>query len=121
MVPELKDKKGVIYTKYQVITENQQNGWIMSINLQIGNSIRSEKGGGGVGVHYLKSVKRSSFGNGLFGYERNFDGLGVYLNSMMSTPGSDENYIQAHFNSNDREIDHNETGENFCTTKFRNL
>lgn len=94
------------------------------MNLQIGNSQQSEYGGGGVGIHYLKTVKKASLGEGLFGYSKTFDGLGIYLNSGVGRPNSDtgvyENTIKGYFNNNDRQIDYDKDGSG-CFSKFRNL
>ena len=69
----------------------------MTLRVNIGNSIKSEKGGAGMGIFYLKSIKKASLGDGLFGYSKVFDGLGIYLNSILSTPSENgtgyDNYI----------------------------
>ena len=56
----------------------------MDMRVTIGNEMRSNKGGAGIGIHYLKSLHKSAIGNGLFGYGKDFDGLGVYLNSILN-------------------------------------
>ena len=93
LTPELRDKKGQIFSKYHVHDHKQ---WLMSLRVRIGNEIKTEKGGAGMGIYYLKTVKKSSLGDGLFGYSKIFDGLGIYLNSILSSPGETggyENYI----------------------------
>jgi len=42
--------------------------------------------GGGMGIHYLKNVKDEelSTDHNLFGYENDFDGIGVFINPTKS-------------------------------------
>lgn len=68
----------------------------MSLRVRIGNEVKTERGGAGLGIFYLKTIKKASLGDGLFGYSKIFDGLGIYLNSLLSTPGESggfDNYI----------------------------
>ena len=67
----------------------------MDLRITIGNEINSQKGGAGIGIHYLKSLHKSAIGNGLFGYGKDFDGLGVYMNSILNvqSDGEMKNYI----------------------------
>lgn len=58
--------------------------------------MKTESADSGFGIHYLKSIKKSSLGDSQFGYANKFDGLGVYLNSVLkalSDDGTQENYI----------------------------
>lgn len=77
-----------------------------------------------MGIHYLKTVRKSGLGNGLMGISKSFDGLGVYLNSIISYPnesGSDTNIIQVYFNKNDQQINHYAESQNSCQARFRNI
>lgn len=97
----------------------------MTLRVKIGNEVRSAKGGAGMGIYYLKTIKKASLGDGLFGYSKVFDGLGIYLNSILSTPGEGggyENYIQAFFNDNTQQVNPMKLkGEHHCKAKFRNI
>lgn len=97
----------------------------MTLRVKIGNSVKSEKGGAGMGIYYLKTIKKSSLGDGLFGYAKVFDGLGIYLNSILSSQsdkGGFDNYVQAYFNDNTQQINPMKLkGEYHCKAKFRNL
>ena len=64
----------------------------MTLRVKIGNSIRSDKGGAGMGIYYLKTIKKASLGDGLFGYSKVFDGLGIFLNSKLNSPAEDGGY-----------------------------
>jgi len=46
-------------------------------------------------IYYLRGVNKDDLGTGLFGYSKEFDGLGVFLNSVLSTRDGETsmNYI----------------------------
>ena len=78
-----------------------------------------------MGIYYLKTIKKASLGDGLFGYAKVFDGLGIYLNSVLNYPadgGGYYNYIQAYFNDNTEQINPMKLkNTSHCQVRFRNL
>lgn len=86
LVPEIKNKKGAYFTKYYAKSEKE---WIMDLRIRVGNERGSAKGGGGIGIHYLRSISKANIGTGLFGYSKEFDGLAVYMNSILTVTEND--------------------------------
>lgn len=91
MVPELQNKKGVVMNNGQI--DDVHEDWIMNFQLEIGNTMKTEKGGNGVSILLLHEVDKEDFGQGIFGYSKKYDGMGLYLNTILfgKTPGM--NYI----------------------------
>jgi Legume-like lectin family len=123
--PEAMDKKGQLYTK---IPSPLVSDWMLDIELNIGNEKKSSRGGAGVGIYYLKSVdSREQHKEGIFGYANRFEGLGVYLNSVLKAEkkGSSNreimNGIQGYFNDGTSSVNVFGEKKNLCYKKFRNL
>ena len=91
--PEIKDSKGGIHNTN--FTANNGN-WIAEMKLSIGNTAKTNKGGNGVGIHYLKDFDSDDIGTHLFGYTKSFRGMAVYINTILSAKKDDKsaNYIQ---------------------------
>lgn len=72
----------------------------MDLKLRIGNEDKTSKGGNGLGIYYLRDINKDTFGEGLFGYSKTYDGLGVFMNSILQTRDKEnqKNYIQAFTN-----------------------
>lgn len=62
--------------------------WLLEISLELGNDKNSVRGGTGVGIHYLKSVNIDGYKDGIFGYASRFEGLAIYLNSVLKSEGT---------------------------------
>lgn len=103
LVPELKDRKGAIWNKLHTAKTDE---WLIEMRVKIGNEMRTAKGGAGLGIHYLQDINQSMIGTGLFGYSKQFNGLAVYLNSILSTydESSYVNYVQAFTNDGTKQI-----------------
>ena len=57
--------------------------WNFDVVLDIGNEDKTRKGGNGVGIYYLEAFNRDDVGTGIFGFSKNFKGLGIYLNTIL--------------------------------------
>jgi hypothetical protein len=82
ITPESRDKKGVFHS---LEPNPKDNAWMLDVELNIGNDKKSHRGGTGVGIYYLKSVDKISQRDSIFGYSSVFEGLGIYLNSVLIT------------------------------------
>jgi hypothetical protein len=63
----------------------------------IGNQDQTQRGGNGMGIYYLRTLNKEDIGQSLFGYSKKFDGLGIFLNTLLSksVKGADtNNYVQ---------------------------
>ena len=96
------------------------------MQVTIGNTEKTKKGGNGLAFYYLNSINKDEIGNGLFGYSKQFDGLGVFLNSVLNTRDGEKqlNYIQAFSNDGTKQINtmkltQSETMKN-CKAVIRN-
>ena len=100
MVPELQNKKGII--KHSRGIEDVDGDWIMNFQLEVGNTMKTAKGGNGVSILLLHELDKEDFGQGIFGYSKKYDGFGLYLNSVLfgKTPGM--NYIQGFVNDGEK-------------------
>jgi hypothetical protein len=87
LVPELSDKRGAIYN---LNTNENKDQWIIEARVRIGNQEKTKRGGNGVGFYYLSSINKDEIGNGLFGYSKEFDGLAVLLNSVLTSRDGDK-------------------------------
>ena len=51
-----------------------------------------------MGIYYLRSLNKEDIGTSLFGYSKKFDGLGIFLNTLLSKivdgATSNHNYVQ---------------------------
>lgn len=80
IAPEAKDKKGILYSTQQ----NQfYDSWVAEIELHLGNKKKTIRGGTGLGIFYLRSVDKASHTDSIFGYSNRYEGLGVYLNTIL--------------------------------------
>lgn len=120
MVPEVVDKKGAILNKELI---PHKDDWLIDLKVNIGNTQKSNKGGAGLGLYYLKEIDGSQIGTGVFGYTRQFNGMAVFLNSLFNVNENDKtyNYVQAFTNdgtqlTNPMKI----KGEKNCKVIFRN-
>ena len=55
----------------------------MDLKATIGNTQESPKGGAGLAFYYLDSINQQEIGQGLFGYSKQYRGLGVFMNSVL--------------------------------------
>lgn len=74
----------------------------MNFQLEIGNTAKTAKGGNGVAILLLHDLDKEDIGQGIFGYSKKYDGMGVYLNTILNgkTPG--QNYIQGFVNDGEK-------------------
>ena len=95
--PAIKDSKGAIFNKNNVVLGTYHD-WIIDLKVNIGNDAQTSKGGNGMGIYYLRSLNKEDIGTSLFGYSKKFDGLGIFLNTLLSkgVEGSptNHNYVQ---------------------------
>jgi len=94
LTSETKDRKGAIYSK-KTIPEEAKDKWIVRAKLQFGNEAQTQKGGAGAAIHYLDGVNKEEIGNGLFGYSKQYKGIGVYFNTYLQSVEDNKalNYI----------------------------
>lgn len=123
LVPEVADRRGAIYQKHKVETKDQ---WIVDVKMRIGNQDKTPRGGNGLAIHYLRSLNQEDLLKGQFGYEKNFDGLAVYVNNILSQKQKDsdqnQNYVQAFFNDGSQIINFMKTkDQKNCKALIRNL
>ena len=77
-----------------------------------------------MGLYYLESINQDDIGQGLFGYSKQYKGLGVFLNSVlqMDKDGQRYNYLQGFVNDGNQLINPMKIkNEKNCLVKFRNL
>lgn len=74
--------------------------WNFDVILDIGNEENTRKGGNGVGIYYLETFNREDVATGIFGFSKNFKGLGIYLNTILQVEeeGEQYNYVQGFIN-----------------------
>ena len=58
----------------------------------MGNSGKTFKGGNGMAFYYLRNINKEDLGQGSFGYSSTFDGLGVFLNTILQKKKNKETY-----------------------------
>ena len=118
--PEIKDSKGGIHNTNFTTPGN----FITEMKLHIGNTDKTNKGGNGVGIHFLRDFDSDDIGTHLFGYTKTYRGLGVYINTILNAKKDDKsaNYIQAFMNDGVTPINVMKTkGEQNCLAFVRNL
>jgi hypothetical protein len=104
IAPESRDKKGIIYS-----TEPNplMDSWMIDVELHMGNEKQTHRGGTGVGIFYLKNIDKVSHQESIFGFSNRFDGLGVYLNTILRSEADNHettNVVQAFVNDGRRNI-----------------
>lgn len=82
LAPEVKDKKGILYSK---LPNPLTKDWMLDVEVNIGNAKHSSRGGTGLGIFYVKNVDQISHKESIFGYSNRFEGLGVYINSVLKS------------------------------------
>jgi hypothetical protein len=120
LVPEIKDKKGAILNKVVVPSKDE---WLVDLRVHIGNEARTERGGAGLGLYYLRELDQAQIGSGVFGYSREYNGLAVFLNSLFasSKDGKMMNWLQAFPNDGTQMTNPMKVkGEKNCQVVFRN-
>ncbi len=82
IVPESRDKKGMVYNSQP---NELVKDWMLDLEIEIGNEKKTYKGGTGLGIFYLRSVEETLHQETTFGYSNRFEGLGIYLNTLMKS------------------------------------
>ena len=125
VTPETKDKKGIIYS---TVPNPLTKSWMLELEVHIGNDKQTLRGGTGLGLFYLRSIDKVSHKESIFGYSSQFEGIGIYLNSILrsDTPRSSGtkdilNAIQGFYNFGDRSINIFSEKQHICYKRFRNL
>jgi hypothetical protein len=92
ITPETRDKKGILYS-----TEPNPllDSWLTEIELHIGNERETHRGGTGLGIFYLKNVDKVTNKESIFGYTNRFEGLGIYLNTILRSEQGDKEVVNA--------------------------
>ena len=80
MVPEILDRKGILYNNHP---NKFVDSWMFDTEIHLGNEKRTTRGGVGIALMYLRNVEEISSLDSLFGYSNRFDGLGIYLNTIL--------------------------------------
>lgn len=86
--PEVKDTKGGIHNTN--FTSTNGGNWIAEMKFHIGNDAKTNKGGNGVGIHYLRDFDSEDIGTHLFGYTKTFRGMAVYINTILNANKDDK-------------------------------
>ena len=78
-----------------------------------------------MGIYYLRSLNKEDIGTSLFGYSKKFDGLGIFLNTLLSkgVEGSptNHNYVQGFVGDGQMQINFMKTTtEHNCLQPMRN-
>ena len=82
IVPEVKNKKGMIYTKNPNSSKEQ---WMLDIDLsvrrdQVADQLRA---GDGMGIYYTRYIDDDDRAlNNFYGYKDDFDGYGLFINTL---------------------------------------
>ena len=71
------------------------------MEVHLGNAAKTQRGGTGMGFYYVKQVEKVSHADSIFGYTNRYEGLGVYLNTILRNEqhGQLVNPIQAYYNN----------------------
>lgn len=80
IVPETRDKKGILYATE---VNPHTDAWLADIELHMGNDMQTHRGGTGLGIFYLRSLDKVSHKESIFGYSNRFEGMGIYLNTVL--------------------------------------
>ena len=123
--PEVKESKGAIYNKQNVVL-GKHHDWIVDLKVGLGNEDKTTKGGNGMGIYYLRTLNKEDIGQSLFGYTKKFDGLAIFLNTLLqkhtgAEDGSMSNYVQGFLNDGQSQVNFMKTtGEHNCVAAIRN-
>lgn len=120
LVPEARDKKGLFYS---TLPNPLLEAWIVDIEVHLGNDQKTARGGTGLGFFYVKSVDKITHQDSIFGYTNRYEGLGVYLNTILRNEQNGQlvNPIQAYYNNGEQFINVFSSKEHICFRKLRNL
>lgn len=122
LAPESLDKAGWLFAKNE---NSLATSWILDLELQMGNTKQTSRGGAGVGIYYVQTLDlASSHKEGLFGYANRFNGLGVYLNSVLKQESKSRdvlNAVQGYYNDGTSQVNVFGDKRSICYRKFRNL
>ena len=75
------------------VIDDVHEDWIMNFQIQVGNTLKTEKGGNGVSILLLHEIDKEDFGQGIFGYSKKYDGMGIYFNTILQAKTPGMNYI----------------------------
>lgn len=111
---------------YSVEQNPLTESWLLDVELNIGSEKKPVRGGTGVGIFYLNSVDQVSHKESIFGYTNRFEGLGIYLNTLLvstQTKGENEatNAIQGYYSDGTKSVNLFSDKQHICYRKYRNL
>jgi len=122
IVPESRDKKGMVYNSQP---NPNKRDWMLDVEVQIGNEKKSTRGGTGLGIYYLKQIEVSSHMESAFGYSNRYEGIGIYLNTLIKSERGSKNEItnaiQGFYNDGNKILNIYKEKGHMCYKKFRNL
>jgi len=121
--PEVKDKRGILYSTRPNTLERH---WMLDVELDMGNEAKSARGGTGLALFYARSIDQVSHRESIFGYSNRFEGLGIYLNTIVKsdTRGANKsilNAIQGFVNDGTRGVNVFTDKKHMCYRQIRNL
>ena len=89
LAPEVRDKKGIIYSK---LPNPLVNDWMLEVEVNIGNEKGTSRGGTGLGIFYIKNIgNQVSHKESIFGYTNRFEGLAIYVNTVLRSEARGRN------------------------------
>jgi len=65
IVPEARDRKGIFYSAEQ---NPKDNFWLADVEVHLGNSKNTHRGGTGLAIYYLRNIDMQTQRESLFGY-----------------------------------------------------
>lgn len=100
---------------------------MLDVEVNLGNDKGTKRGGTGLGIFYLKTVDQVSHKESIFGYTNRFEGLGIYMNSILKLEGKGSegkeylNAIQGFYNDGTKPVNVFTTKQHICYKHIRNL
>ena len=87
IAPETKNTRGLLHSKKP--NPNMAN-WMVDIDFSIGRAQNNDqlRAGDGFGIYYLRYIDEEDLEsmNNFFGYKDEYDGYGIFINTLSSQP-----------------------------------
>jgi hypothetical protein len=93
------------------------------LELHMGNEQLSHRGGTGLGIYYTRNIEKISHKDSIFGYSNVYQGLGIYLNTILvsNVNGEMVNSIQGYYNDGSKHINVFSEKDHTCFRQLRNF
>ena len=114
---------------HTTIQNENSHAWAAHIDLHIGNTQKTRRSGGGIGIFYVRNVDESDTLDSAYGYTQQFDGLGIIINLGVSAktnrPGEFGNLVRGVYNDGSHIVGasakREDKGDNQCYRQLRNM